>query len=49
MLKLGYKASGEQFGPSELLEFSCLAEEIAFRGSGRLAHAPSGSSSVRAS
>jgi coenzyme F420-dependent glucose-6-phosphate dehydrogenase len=28
MLKLGYKASGEQFGPSELLDFSCLAEEI---------------------
>ena len=30
MLKLGYKASAEQFGPRELLEFSCLAEEIGF-------------------
>ncbi|MBV9814524.1 MAG: TIGR03557 family F420-dependent LLM class oxidoreductase, partial [Alphaproteobacteria bacterium] len=30
MLKLGYKASAEQFGPSELLEFSCLAEEVGF-------------------
>ena len=26
MIKLGYKASAEQFGPSELLEFSVLAE-----------------------
>ncbi len=26
MIKLGYKASAEQFGPSELLEFSALAE-----------------------
>jgi len=30
VLKLGYKASAEQFGPSELLEFSCLAEELGF-------------------
>lgn len=30
MLKLGYKASAEQFGPSELLEFSCLAEKLGF-------------------
>jgi coenzyme F420-dependent glucose-6-phosphate dehydrogenase len=30
MLKLGYKASAEQFGPSELLKFSCLAEEVGF-------------------
>ena len=30
MLKLGYKASAEQFGPSALLEFSCLAEEVGF-------------------
>ena len=30
MLKLGYKASAEQFGPSELLEFSCLAEAVGF-------------------
>jgi coenzyme F420-dependent glucose-6-phosphate dehydrogenase len=30
LLKLGYKASAEQFGPSELLEFSCLAEELGF-------------------
>src|SRR5215468_8846754 len=27
MLKLGYKASAEQFGPSELLQFGILAEE----------------------
>ena len=27
MLKLGYKASAEQFGPRELLDFSVLAEE----------------------
>ena len=26
MIKLGYKASAEQFGPNELLEYSCLAE-----------------------
>ncbi|HEV2301726.1 MAG TPA: glucose-6-phosphate dehydrogenase (coenzyme-F420) [Stellaceae bacterium] len=30
MLKLGYKASAEQFGPRELLEFSCMAEEVGF-------------------
>ena len=30
MLKIGYKASAEQFGPSELLGFSCLAEEVGF-------------------
>lgn len=30
MLKLGYKASAEQFGPRQLLEFSVLAEEVGF-------------------
>jgi coenzyme F420-dependent glucose-6-phosphate dehydrogenase len=30
VLKLGYKASAEQFGPGELLDFSCLAEEVGF-------------------
>jgi coenzyme F420-dependent glucose-6-phosphate dehydrogenase len=30
VLKLGYKASAEQFGPRELLEFSCEAEEVGF-------------------
>lgn len=30
MLKLGYKASAEQFGPRELLELSCLAETVGF-------------------
>lgn len=30
MLKFGYKASAEQFGPRELLEFSVLAEEVGF-------------------
>lgn len=30
MLKLGYKASAEQFGPRDLLEFSCLAERTGF-------------------
>jgi coenzyme F420-dependent glucose-6-phosphate dehydrogenase len=30
VLKLGYKASAEQFGPGQLLEFSCLAEELGF-------------------
>ena len=30
MLRLGYKASAEQFGPRELLEFGCLAEEVGF-------------------
>jgi coenzyme F420-dependent glucose-6-phosphate dehydrogenase len=30
MLKLGYKASSEQFGPTELLDYSCLAEECGY-------------------
>lgn len=30
MLRLGYKASAEQFGPGELLDFVCLAEELGF-------------------
>jgi coenzyme F420-dependent glucose-6-phosphate dehydrogenase len=30
MLRLGYKASAEQFGPNELLEFSILAERRGF-------------------
>lgn len=30
MLKFGYKASAEQFGPRELLRFSVLAEEVGF-------------------
>ena len=30
MLKLGYKASAEQFGPRELLEFSVKAEQCGF-------------------
>jgi coenzyme F420-dependent glucose-6-phosphate dehydrogenase len=30
MLKLGYKASAEQFGPRELLEFSVIAEDVGF-------------------
>jgi len=30
LLKLGYKASAEQFGPRELLDFSLLAEEVGF-------------------
>ena len=30
MLRLGYKASAEQFGPSELLEYSVLAEQLGF-------------------
>jgi coenzyme F420-dependent glucose-6-phosphate dehydrogenase len=30
VLKLGYKASAEQFGPRELLDFSVLAEEAGF-------------------
>lgn len=29
-MKLGYKASAEQFGPQALLEFSCLAEELGY-------------------
>jgi coenzyme F420-dependent glucose-6-phosphate dehydrogenase len=30
LLKIGYKASAEQFGPNELLDFSCFAEEVGF-------------------
>lgn len=30
MLKLGYKASAEQFGPNELLDFACTAEQVGF-------------------
>jgi coenzyme F420-dependent glucose-6-phosphate dehydrogenase len=30
MLKIGYKASAEQFTPSKLLEFCCLAEQVGF-------------------
>src|ERR1700704_3898210 len=30
MVKLGYKASAEQFAPKELLAFSVLAEEVGF-------------------
>jgi coenzyme F420-dependent glucose-6-phosphate dehydrogenase len=30
MLKLGYKASAEQFGPRELVEYGVLAEELGF-------------------
>jgi coenzyme F420-dependent glucose-6-phosphate dehydrogenase len=30
LLRLGYKASAEQFGPAELLEFSVLAEQLGF-------------------
>ncbi|MCP5151466.1 MAG: glucose-6-phosphate dehydrogenase (coenzyme-F420) [Ectothiorhodospiraceae bacterium] len=30
LLKLGYKASAEQFGPRDLLEFSVLAEDLGF-------------------
>lgn len=30
MLKLGYKASAEQFAPGPLLEFACLAEQVGF-------------------
>jgi len=30
MLKLGYKASAEQFTPTDLLNYSCLAEELGF-------------------
>ena len=29
-MKLGFKASAEQFAPSELLEYSVLAEEVGF-------------------
>ena len=28
MIKIGYKASAEQFGPNELLEFAVLAERL---------------------
>jgi coenzyme F420-dependent glucose-6-phosphate dehydrogenase len=30
VLKFGYKASAEQFGPGQLLEFGCLAEQAGF-------------------
>jgi coenzyme F420-dependent glucose-6-phosphate dehydrogenase len=30
VLRLGYKASAEQFGPNELLDFSILAEQVGF-------------------
>ena len=30
MIKLGYKASAEQFAPGKLLSFSCLVEEVGF-------------------
>lgn len=30
MIKLGYKASAEQFGPAELLRYACIAEETGF-------------------
>jgi coenzyme F420-dependent glucose-6-phosphate dehydrogenase len=30
VLKLGYKASAEQFAPGPLLEFGCLAEQVGF-------------------
>jgi len=30
VLKLGYKASAEQFGPRELLDFAVIAEEVGF-------------------
>src|ERR1700737_3682281 len=30
MLKLGYKASAEQFGPTDLLRFGTLAEQLGF-------------------
>jgi coenzyme F420-dependent glucose-6-phosphate dehydrogenase len=30
LLRIGYKASAEQFGPNELLDFSCTAEEVGF-------------------
>ena len=33
MLKIGYKASAEQFGPRELLEFSVHAEKVGFDAS----------------
>jgi coenzyme F420-dependent glucose-6-phosphate dehydrogenase len=30
LLRIGYKASAEQFGPNELLKFSCIAEGVGF-------------------
>ena len=30
MLKLGYKASAEQFAPTKLLDFACQAEAVGF-------------------
>jgi coenzyme F420-dependent glucose-6-phosphate dehydrogenase len=30
VLRIGYKASAEQFSPTQLLEFSCLAEQLGF-------------------
>src|SRR6185369_9359889 len=30
VIKLGYKASAEQFAPADLLGFSCLAEQVGF-------------------
>jgi coenzyme F420-dependent glucose-6-phosphate dehydrogenase len=30
VIRIGYKASAEQFGPGPLLDFSCLAEEAGF-------------------
>src|SRR6185437_13395783 len=30
VLRLGYKASAEQFGPNELLQFAILAEQVGF-------------------
>jgi len=30
VIKIGYKASAEQFGPRELLDFACLAEQLDF-------------------
>jgi coenzyme F420-dependent glucose-6-phosphate dehydrogenase len=30
VLKLGYKASAEQFSPRDLLKYACLAEEVGF-------------------
>jgi coenzyme F420-dependent glucose-6-phosphate dehydrogenase len=30
VLRIGYKASAEQFGPRELLDFACLAEQLGY-------------------
>jgi coenzyme F420-dependent glucose-6-phosphate dehydrogenase len=30
LLRIGYKASAEQFGPRELLDFACLAERLGY-------------------